>query len=264
MIPWLLVGGLAAGTSLLVGRRAVQRKGQADAALAAGLEPAEDLTHLSTALQRTALWTLTDGGFERRVLRGVVPRDGGDVEVTAFDLETLRERRGEWAYLPVEPPFRIAGVVSVVVCEIDRAFPHVLLKRAGEGDQLLDDPALARLTSVAKSFRDGLGLPRSYPAELPDTLPAAAVDVDLPAQWRAYARDEARVRELASSPLRGALERAGRRDLVIELVDALVVVYPAAHAADGADALADLAADALAIVDGLRAASIRPRGIDPR
>ena len=261
-MTWYVVGSLAAGVSLLFGRRAVRRKDQAEAAVAAGLAPAEDLTHLPVALQRTALWALADGGFERRVLRGVVARDGGDVAVTAFDLETLRERRGEWAYLPVEPPFRIAGVVSVVVCEIDRALPHVLLKRAGEGDQLLDDPALARLAHVAKTFRDGLGLARSYPSELPEALPPARVDAALPEGWRAYGRDATCVRDLASSPLRAALEQAGRRDLVIELLESLVVVYPASHDAAGADALADLATAALAIADGVRAGPVRPRGID--
>lgn len=259
---WYLLGGLAAGASLLVGRRAVRRKGQVEAAAAAGLEPAEDLSHLPEALQRTALWAIADGGFERRVVRGVVAREGGDIEVTAFDLETLRERRGAWAYLPVEPPFRIAGVVSVVACTIDRTYPHVLLKHEGEGDRLHDDSALSRLTHVAKAFRDGLGLARSYASELPDTLPAAPVAAALPAGWRAYSRDEACVRELASSPVRAALERAGRRDLVVELLDALVVVYPAAHGAAGADALADLTAAAVALVDALRAAPVRPRGID--
>jgi hypothetical protein len=263
VIPWYLAGGLAAGASLLFGRRALRRKQQEAAAAAAGLAPAPDLTHLPVALQRTALWTLSDGGFERRVLHGVVPRAGGaDVEVTAFDLETLRERRGEWAYLPVEPPFRIAGVVSVVVCEIDRSFPHVLFKRAGESDALADDRPLDRVTHLAKGFRDGLGLPRSYPAELPDALPPAPIVAPLPPQWRAYSRAPDRVVQLATSALHGALEQAGRRDLVIELLDALVVIYPATHDAVGPDALADLTATALQLVDGLRGVSISPRGVE--
>src|SRR5204863_484516 len=82
-------------------------------------------------------WSLAEGGFEGRVVHGALSRGRHDLDVTAFDLETLRERRGEWAYLPVEPPFRIAGTVSIVVCEVDRAFPHVLFKRAGRGDDLL-------------------------------------------------------------------------------------------------------------------------------
>src|SRR6202012_4338740 len=100
------------------------------------LDVARDLSHISPALQRTALWSLAEGGFERRVVHNVIARNGIDISVTAFDLETLRERRGEWAWLPVDPPFRIGGVVSVVICELDRSFPHPLLKRAGRGDQL--------------------------------------------------------------------------------------------------------------------------------
>src|SRR5690348_12982874 len=168
----MLFGGLAAGATWLAGRWSWRRADQVAAADASGLEPAEDLTHLPAALQQTALWCLADGGFERRVVRGQLPRASAGVAVTAFDLETLRERRGEWAYLPVEPPFRIAGVVSIVVCEVDRAFPHVLWKREGRGDDLLADDLVDRASSIAKLARGGLGMPSSYAAELPEALPA--------------------------------------------------------------------------------------------
>jgi hypothetical protein len=54
--------------------------------------------------------------------------------------------------------------------------------------------------------------------------------------------------------LHAALARADRRDLVVELIDRIVVVYPAARDVVGADAFADLTSTALAIVDGVRAA----------
>jgi hypothetical protein len=66
--------------------------------------------------------------------------------------------------LPVDPSFRIGGVVSVVACEVDREFPHVLLKRAGHGDDNADDDPIERAGSLAKAARDGLGMPRSYAA----------------------------------------------------------------------------------------------------
>src|ERR1700691_5172969 len=170
------------------------RKSQREAAAdASGLAVARDLTHLPATLQRTALWCLADGGFERRVVHGVVSHAGSDVDVTAFDLETLRERRGEWAWLPVEPPFRIGGVVSVVVCELDRSFPHILFKHEGLGDRMRDDAWIERISHVAKNVRDRLGVARSYEAEMPKALPRAAVALELPAHWRAYSAEPARV-----------------------------------------------------------------------
>jgi len=124
-VDWYLLGGLAAGAVYLASRGKLRRRNQVAAADASGLVPVSDLTHLPSVLQRSALWALAEGGFETRVVHGALSRGKHDYDVTAFDLETLRERRGEWAYLPVEPPFRIAGTVSIVVCEIDRVFPHV-------------------------------------------------------------------------------------------------------------------------------------------
>ena len=257
MPAWRLIGGLAAGATALVGRAIVRRQHQGSAARAAGLHPAHDLSHLPEALQRTALWCLSDGGFEQRVVRGTISRDAGDVTVTAFDLETLRERRGEWAWLPVEPPFRIAGTVSIAVCEVARDLPHVLLKRAGVGDELADDDHLQRLGHIAKSVRDGLGVARSYPSELPPSLSTTAA-AGLPEHWRAYTSDPAALAALLDSGLRTALVHTTRRDLVVELIGPLVVAYPAAHAAEGADALADLTETALALADAVLAATASP------
>ncbi|MBS1123166.1 MAG: hypothetical protein H6Q90_5394 [Deltaproteobacteria bacterium] len=264
-MSWYLVGGIAAAFAFLAGRGGLRRKHQAAAADASGLVPVRDLTHLPKTLQRSALWTLADGGFERRVVHGVVPRGVEDVDVTAFDLETLRERRGEWAYLPVEPPFRIGAIVSVVVCEIDRVFPHYVLKRAGRGDEMQDDDLIERRTSITKAARDGLGLARSYAAELPEPLAAQPLAVSLPAHWRAYGGGPDVLAELLAHGFGAALERAGRRDLVIELIDGLVIVYPAARDLVGADAFADLTSTALTVIDGLFASSpmLSPRGIEP-
>jgi hypothetical protein len=263
-VAWYLIGGIAAGFALLAGRHVMRRKSQDAAADASGLVPVRDLTHIPEALQRTALWALADGGFERRVVHGVLPRTTEDVDVTAFDLETLRERRGEWAYLPVDPPFRIGPVVSVVVCELDRFHPHYVLKRVGHGDALEDDNVIERSGHIAKLARDGLGLARSYPAELPAPLAPAPLDLPLPASWRAYGPTAGPLAELLANGFGATLERAGRRDLVIELIDGLVVVYPAARDVVGADAFGDLTATALVVIDGLLGASprISPRGIE--
>ncbi len=263
MPDWYLFGGLAAGAAFLATRRTLRRRQQEAAADASGLVPVSGLSHLPASLQRSALWSLAEGGFETRVVHGALSRGKHDLDVTAFDLETLRERRGEWAYLPVEPPFRIGGTVSIVVCEIDRVFPHALFKRAGRGDELLEDDMVERASSIAKLARSGLGMPSSYAAEMPRTLSAAALDVKLPERWRVYG-DPVAVTELISAGFGATLDHAGRRDLVIELLDGLVIVYPAARDVIGPDAFADLTTTALAIVDGVLACSpaLTPRGVE--
>jgi hypothetical protein len=262
-VDWYFLGGLAAGAAYLASRGTLRRRHQEAAADASGLVPVADLTHLPRVLQRTALWSLADGGFESRVVHGALSRGRHDLDVTAFDLETLRERRGEWAYLPVEPPFRIAGTVSIVVCEVDRAFPHVLWKRAGRGDELAGDNAIERAGSIAKLARSGLGMPSSYPAELPGSLAPAQLGVALPANWRVYG-DRVAVDALLAGGFAATLERAGRRDQVFELLGGLVIAYPAARDVVGADAFADLTSTALVIVDGVLAASpaLSPRGVE--
>jgi hypothetical protein len=263
MADWYLFGGLAASAAFLLSRGTLRRRHQEAAADASGLVAVGDLTHLPPSLQRSALWALAEGGFEGRVVHGALSRGKHDLDVTAFDLETLRERRGEWAYLPVEPPFRIGGTLSIVVCEVDRSFPHVLWKREGRGDDLSTDDLVNRASSIAKLARSGLGMPSSYAAELPATLPPTALDVKLPAHWRVYG-DAVVVTGLLGAGFSATLERAGRRDLVIEMLDALVIVYPAARDVVGADAFADLTATALAIVDGVLACSpaLSPRGVE--
>ena len=265
MSVWYLYGGIAAALAFLATRGVFRRRHQEAAADASGLVPVRDLTHVPESMQHSALWTLADGGFERRVVHGVVSRGAEDVDVTAFDLATLRDHRGEWAWLPVEPPFRIGGTVSVVVCEIDRAFPHWLLKRTGRGDELIDDDVLERGSHVAKAARDGLGLKRSYAAELPRPLPVTALEIGMPPQWRAYGANSEQLAELLVGGLGRTLDRVGRRDLVVELIGGLVIIYPAARDVVGPDAFADLTETALGIVDGVLASSprISPRGVEP-
>jgi hypothetical protein len=98
---------------------------------------------------------------------------------------------------------------------------------------------------------------------MPKTLTPAPLDVRLPEHWRVYG-DAAVVDALLAGGLAATLERAGRRDLVVELLDALVIVYPAARDVVGADALADLTSTAVAIADGVLASSpaLSPRGVE--
>lgn len=260
-MDWLIYGIVAGGGAALAGSTMFRRSRQTAIASASGLEPTDDLSHLPESLQRTALWAIADGGFERRAVHGTVSRAGGDREVTAFDLETLRSRRGEWAYLPVEPPFRLGDVVSVVACDLDRPLPHLLLKRTGRGDKLHDDDLGEIATSLTRIARGALRVGRNHLAELPATLPPTPLDVELPEHWRAYGRDaDALLRHTA---FRAALAATHRRDLVIELIDSLMIVYPAARAITGADPFADLISSALALGDAIRVAVASPRGVEP-
>jgi len=259
-VDWLIYGILGAGGAALAGTSMLRRTRLDAFAHASELEPIADLSHLPQALQRTALWALADGGFEQRAVHGTMRRGDADIAVTAFDLETLRSRRGEWAYLPVEPPFRIGDLVSVVACEVDRTFPHLLLKRTGRGDKVHDDSLGEISTSLTRLAREALRTARSYPADVPPGLSPEPLEVELPEHWRAYGKDVAPL--LRHAEFRGALARTHRRDLVVELIDSLVIVYPAARAIAGADPFADLISSALALVDALRVAVVSPRGVE--
>lgn len=204
----------------------MRRRVRDEAAEATGLAPA-DLGHLPACLQQTALWKLADGGFESGGLAGMLPRGSIDVEVTAFELETLRERRGEWAYLPVDPPFRLDSHVRVVVFRIPRRFPHVLFKRRGTADQLPERTAYERGANLAAGARVVLGGGEGKEAELPATLPPTPLDIPLPDGWRVYSADPVFVAALAKEPLITTLTEEGSADEVIELLDDLIVIYQA-------------------------------------
>jgi hypothetical protein len=226
--------------------------------------PVSDLTHLPEVLQKTALWVLADGGFESRISHGVFSRGAHDIDVTAFDLETLRERRGEWAFLDVDRPFRIAGTLSVVACDFDRDLGHLLLRHVGHGDELEDDNALERGSHIHKAVRDSLGVPRKYPADPPKALTKQPIDVALPEGWRAYGKARDQLVDMLGKGFGPLLERASRRDLVVEIVGSLVIVYPATREVAGADAYADLTATALTITEAVLATTrpLSPRGVE--
>ena len=131
------------------------------------------------------------------------------------------------------------------------------------GDDLKGDSAIDRGSHVAKAARIGLGMPQSYPAEMPPTLKPDALAPTLPEGWRAYG-DPTVLTELLAGGFAATLTHAGRRDLVIELLDTLVLIYPASRDVVGPDAFADLTATALAVTDGVLAASrpLSPRGVE--
>jgi hypothetical protein len=266
--------GVGGGFAALAVGALMRRRARDEAAAATGLLPA-DLSHLPASLQKTALWSLSDGGFESGALAGTMHRGSIDIEVTAFELETLRERRGEWAYLPVATPFKIDGVMRIVVFRIGRRFPHVLLKRAGVADQLPTRTAFERTINAAAAARVALGQREGQPAELPPTLPAAALDLKLPDGWRAYGADAVFATQLAREPVLTTLAEEGSPDQVVELLDDLIIIYHARsqRMRDFGDAGATpwprmaqyLIDDGLQLVDAIAkvTAHLDPRGVQP-
>jgi hypothetical protein len=139
-----------------------------------------------------------------------------------------------------------------------------LLKRVGAGDDLPKDQMIERVLDVAKLVRVGVGMSSAYPSELPKTLPVERIEAaGLPDGWRAYG-DAELLATLLAAGFAATLEQSGRRDLVIELIASLVIVYPAMRDVVGADAVADLTTTALALTDGVLASSpaLSPRGVE--
>jgi hypothetical protein len=214
--------GVGAGFAGLAAYAWSRRRQRDEAAQATGLLPA-DLTHLPASLRESALWALSDGGFESGVLANMLENH---IEVTAFELETLRERRGEWAYLGVDQPFSLDGHLRVVIFRVDRKFPHVLLKRTGDSDLMPDRTAFERAANLASGARMLLGQKAGVEAELPRTLPPTRLSTTLPVNWRAYG--DATLAALLE-PIGTTLTDEGNPDQVIELIDNLVISY---HARD--------------------------------
>ncbi len=253
-MDWSFLALLGGGAAMLAARRARDSRQAGERAAALGLGPCADLTHLPAGLGATALWRLSDGGFESALVRGTLSRGVDDIELTAFDLETLRERRGEWAYLPVERPFRLRGRVTVAVCEVPGPLPHLLCKRDGRGDELAADDRMERELALAKSARMRLGLSLHHAAELPPGLVEQARAVPRSEGWRAYAGDELAFATLLEGGLEDTLARVQMRDLVIELVDHALVAYPATRDALGVDGFAELCNAAAAVAGSVRRA----------
>lgn len=205
--------------------RAVRRK-----ALAArgGLSyRTRGLEDLPAELQQSVLFRIAGGGHERDVIgaRPVLAEES--VPFTAFDFDLHRDVRGEWAYLDVDRPFRIHGPTSVLAYELPVRCAHVVIKRAGPADVIEDQPA-ERYRSIAHSARDLSALDHAAAVEAGD-LAEDSEGFGPGDRWRVWVADPEQARSVLTPRLRGYLisPASGERELVIELVGRLALLYPA-------------------------------------
>jgi hypothetical protein len=219
---------LIGGFSFLYGQRryrAVRRK-----ALAArgGLAyRSRGLESLPAELQQSVLFRIAGGGHERDVITARPVLAEESVPFTAFDFELHRDVRGEWAYLDVDRPFRLHGPTSVLAYELPVRCAHVVIKRAGPADTIEDQP-LERYRSIAHTVRDASALEHASPIEAGELAPES--EGFGPAdRWRVWIADPEQARSILPPRLRGYLisPASGDRELVIELIGRLALLYPA-------------------------------------
>jgi hypothetical protein len=206
-----------------------------------------------------------------------------DIDVTCFDLEDLRRKRFEWAWLDLAAPFRVHTPLTVVACTVHRRLPHVVIKRAGPADRIepreheragrgpvgssaaTSDVFGAVTTGLASRVARELADFRHAAEPPPPTLAPTTLEVALPAGWRAWAGAEPTddTRHLVAAIGEHLEADAHDRELVIETLGSLVIVYAASGGPLAEDALEDLVDAAVGVCERALAATpvVGPRGV---
>lgn len=277
-VDWMFWSFIAAGAGVLA--LAARQRAAATAARSTrlGMTARPDLTEVPSELQRTALWTLTEGGTERGVVGGVLSLAAHDVEITCFDLAEHRRLRLEWAWLDVATPFRLHTPLTIVACRIPRQLPHLLIKRAGPADTIAprDVEQAPRAAVGAPAMVDAIALGAAAHAaraltevkdmaEAPPTsLGRAALTLSLPPGWRAWgppapSEDDRRL----AGALVGDGALAPDHELVIETLGPLIVVYVASGGPLAGAPLDDVVDAAIAVCERALAQTpvLGPRGV---
>jgi hypothetical protein len=267
MPDWVFLATVAGGVALLASqaRRRAERTARRRARL--GMTARPDLTRVPVELQRTVLWALCEGGSERGVVGGRLSLAAHDLDVTCFDLEDLRAKRFEWAWLDVAAPFRLHTPLTVVACTLARALPHLLIKRAGAADQIAPrEHERGRSGSLGERAALAIADFRQAVDEPPPTLAREPVDVAIEGPWRAWAGPAAgdAERHLIAAIGRGLERDARDRELVIEALGPLVVVYAASGGPLGEDGLEDVVDLAAGVCERILEAApvMGPRGVE--
>jgi len=280
-VDWLFFAIMGGGVGVLAAAARQRAIATRRRTARLGMSARPDLVRVPSELQRTALWAITEGGTERSVVGGALSLATHDVDVTCFDLEDLRRKRFEWAWLDVAAPFRLHTPLSVVACTVPRALPHLLIKRAGPADRIEPreheqarrapgaaapgDLIDAVTTGLASRAALALADFRSSGEPPPPTLARDTLDAPLPDGWRAWAgadpTDE--TRRLVTAIGDGLEHDARDRELVVETLGPLVVVYVASGGPLGEGALEDLVDAAVGACERVLAATpdLGPRGV---
>lgn len=179
------------------------------------------------ALQATALFAAFDGGHERDVLSGSPVLADESVPMHLFSFRSQREIRGERAILMTRPPFAVAGSTTVITYELPRKLGHILVKRTGPSDHVLDVMVAAPdgITAVA---REASGIDRVVRVEPPPGLGGDAIDVGAAdGAYRAWAESHEHARAVFTADIGRYLcsQAAGTGEWVIEVLDDLLIVY---------------------------------------
>jgi hypothetical protein len=199
------------------------------------------LESVPAEFQRTLLFLAADGGHERDVAYGTRRLGDHKVRFWAFAFAFQRDVRGEWSYVETEPPFALRSPTTVLCYEQPVEFQHMVLKKLGRSDRVTaDDLDFAK--NVASLTREAMGDPRGVGVAPPPPLARAAIELrELSGEYVVFGPDPVYVDHAITGPTRQLLisPASGSRELVIELVGQLVVLYTASGGAmSAADTLA--------------------------
>jgi len=287
---WMFLALLGGGFGLLAlgarRRAAVTRRRSARL----GMTARPDLSRVPAELQRTVLWSLCEGGTERSVVGGRLSLATHDLDVTCFDLEDLRAKRFEWAWLDVEAPFRLHTPLTVVACTVSLTLPHLLLKRSGPADRIEprehERPSAAhavagsRAAAAASAAGDlfdavttGLATraaltladSRCAAEQPPSTLSRDTLEVAIDGPWRAWAGpgDSPEDARLVSALADGLERDAHGGEYVVETLGPLIVVYAASGGPRSEHGLEEQVELAVGVCERalLAVPDLRPRGV---
>jgi len=195
------------------------------------------LQEVAGELQQTVLFAVADGGHERDVLTGDLIVAEESVRFFNFELVFQREVRGEWAFLTTDPPFRLFSPATVLIYQVPRKFAHLVVKRCGRADAI-DEEVSELYKSFAGMAREMSIIDRVVAVPPPSGLGRTPIELpDLAAEYRVWAASPEQARVILTRETARYLQSlaAGGRELVIELIGALLIVYCASDAALSAE-----------------------------
>lgn len=190
------------------------------------------LREAPSELQQSVLFLVSDGGHERDVLTGDLLLAEEHVGFIGFDMAFQRDVRGEWAFLATDPPFRLFSPATVLLYQLPREFAHLVVKRCGRADAIGDE-----ISELYKSFasvaREMSIIDRVIAVPPPPSIGRTPMELPaLAAEYRVWGADAAEARAILTEETARYLQSlaAGGRELVIELLGSIMLVYCASEA----------------------------------